>query len=168
VAAIQALDPRLRSHDISDPRHVNARELAQACELTRCLDDRLVEVPDTELLGQGIGIALVALRPSALRDPRDHDLLDVRAERLVQPGALKAFLEDEMPAPWDRPYRFDEECSWQDAMSIPDTGTSARQGLGVGLDREVLELASLPGNHRWRSARGVHVHPDVAFHRCLL
>ncbi len=38
-------------------------------------------------------------------------------------------------------------------------------GLAVGLDREVLELAVLLGNHRQRAACSVNIHPAVSFHR---
>ena len=147
--AIQALDPSLHPHDVSDPRHVDSRELAEARELTRCLEDRPVEVPHAQLLGQAIRIALVALRPSALPDPRNHDLVHVRTQRLVQPRALESLFEDQnLPA--------------------RNHADSLDQGLAVGLDREVLQ--PLPGlrDHRQRAARGVNVHPDGSFHRCLL
>jgi hypothetical protein len=57
--------------------------------LTRRLENLLVEVPDTKVLRQTLRIALVALRPSAHRDPGNHDLVYVRVQRLVEPSALK-------------------------------------------------------------------------------
>ncbi len=122
--SVQALDARLSPYGVSNQRHVNPRKLAQACELTRGFEDLLVEVPHAKLLGQAIRIALVALGPSALRDPGHHDLVHVRTQRLVQPGALKALFEHQVLAPWNHPYRLN-------------------QGLAVGLDREVLQ--PLPG-----------------------
>jgi hypothetical protein len=74
----------------------------------------------------------------------------------------------EMLVPRDHPYRFDGESSWPKARMTPYTSTSARQGLAVGLDREIFELPALLGNHRERAARGVYVHADVPFHRYLL
>jgi hypothetical protein len=128
---------------------LDARELAQTGEVTRRLEDRLTQVAHPQLLGQRIGVALVALRAPTLRDPGHHQLVDVGRERLVQPGTLQALLEDQVLVTRDHADRFDE-C------------------LAVGLDREVLEPAPFLGNHSQRAARGVNAHPDVAFHRCLL
>ena len=63
------------------------RESSRRRKLTRCLEDLLVEVSATQLLGQAIGIVLVALRPSARRDSSNDELVDVRPERLVQPNS---------------------------------------------------------------------------------
>jgi hypothetical protein len=47
---------------VSDQRHGDSLELAQGLQLARGFEDLLVEVPHAKLLGQGIRIALVALR----------------------------------------------------------------------------------------------------------
>jgi hypothetical protein len=123
VAAVQALEPRLRPHDVADQRHVDPRELAQPCELPRRLEDTLLEVAHPQLLGQRVGVSLVALQSPALRDPSDHELVDLWTQRLVEPGALQALLEDQVLAARDHPDRFHGESSWQSAMMIPYTGT---------------------------------------------
>ena len=70
-------------------------------------------------------------------------------ERLVQPGTLKSFLEDQLLVPAEHSNRLD-------------------QGLAVGLDRGVFELPALLGNHRQLAVRGICVHPDGPFRRRLL
>ena len=75
---------------------MSSRKLAQLSELARRLEYVLLEVADAELLGQAIRIALVALRPSALRDACHHELVHVWTQRLVEPGTLKAFFDDQM------------------------------------------------------------------------
>jgi hypothetical protein len=56
-------------------------------------------------------------------------LVEESFQRLLEPSTLQPFLHDQMLVPRDHPNRFD-------------------QGLAVGLDREVLELPALLGNHR--------------------
>jgi hypothetical protein len=103
---------------------MSSRELAEHRELAGRLENVLVEVADTQLLRQAVRIALVALGASALRDAGHHEFVDMRAQRLVEPGTLKSFFHDQMLVPGDHANRFD-------------------QGLAVRLDREVLELPAL-------------------------
>ena len=95
------------------------------------------------------GVALVALRSPALRDPCYDDLVHVRSQRLVQPRTLKPFFENQMLLPRDHAHGLD-------------------QGLAVGFDREVFQSLPRLRDHCQRAARGVDVDADVPFHRCLL
>jgi hypothetical protein len=107
ASAIQALDTRLCANDVYDQRHVAARKLAQSREFARSLENMFVEIPHSQLLGQSIGIALVALRSSTRCDPSNHEFVHVRIERLVQPSTLQPFFEHEMLVARDHPDRFD-------------------------------------------------------------
>ncbi len=86
-------------------------------------------------------------RPNSSDKTRNLERSPSSATSSVSTGArLKSLLHDEMFMSRDHPNRF-------------------HQGLAVGLDREVLELPALRGNHRQPAARGVNVDADVAFHR---
>ena len=92
TGSLDALDPCLRSNHVSDQRHMSSRELAQLGERSGRLEDVLLEVAHAKLLGERVGGAFVALRPAALRDPRDHELVHVWTQRLVKSGALQGLL----------------------------------------------------------------------------
>ena len=87
--SIQALQARLDANEIARRCNVRSRELPKQRERLRRLEDPPVERPGPELLGQAIGIPLVAFLAAALGHTRYHHLGHMRAQRLVEPGALQ-------------------------------------------------------------------------------
>jgi hypothetical protein len=87
--AVGALDPRSCSDYVGDQGQARSSERAEPGGLPGRLEDVLLEIAHAKLLGEDPGIALVALRSAALRDPGDHELVHVGTQRLVAPGALQ-------------------------------------------------------------------------------
>jgi hypothetical protein len=91
----------------------------------------------------------VVLLTALASNSGDHDLLHVRAQDLVEPGALGSLLEAEVLVLRDHPDCFD-------------------QGSPVGLHHGRLQALASLRDHGERRACCVDVQSDIAFHRCLL
>ncbi|MEZ4387804.1 MAG: hypothetical protein R3D98_09540 [Candidatus Krumholzibacteriia bacterium] len=107
--------------------------MAEGRELSTLLVDPGLDVSDPQLLGQGEGVDLVALRTPAASDANDYEFLHLRGKHFEQPTRVRPFLEDQTAVPGDG----------------ADEGD---QGPGVGLDDLVLQLASAGVDHRDRAA----------------
>jgi hypothetical protein len=75
---------------------VHAPELAQSAVHPRRLEHLLLDRSCSQLLRTSKRIEQIAFLTSALADAGDHDFLDMRRQDLVQPGALRAFLQAQM------------------------------------------------------------------------
>lgn len=101
------------------------------------------------LPGQTLCVEPVVLLTALTIDPGDHDLVHVRAQDLVEPGARRSLLEAETLVPRDHPDRFD-------------------QGSSAGLHHGRLQALATLRDHGERRACCVDVRSNRAFHRCLL
>src|SRR5262249_37185218 len=134
------------------PDHVLHDHCVRSSELAKCLEgSRLFEYSSldrsrAQSLGEAERIALVALRTSALRDARHHDLRRIRGKDLVEPRALRALLETHAPFPGDRLELFD-------------------QRVAIRLHHVRLEPLAARAHHRERRACRMNIQPDISLHR---
>jgi hypothetical protein len=100
--------PVLHTHHIAHHQAIPTSQMAQPPELAAPFVDPGPQRPDTKLLCQPECVPLVALRTPALAHARDHQLLDVRLEHLVQPPRQRPLLQAHVPVPSDPAQHLDQ------------------------------------------------------------